>query len=259
MPGFVPAIQLNRELYEEIVGPALSSWPHSAALLGWGSQVLGYDTERSTDHGWGPRVEVFVARNAVEPARVAVDAALPERFRGWPIRYGWDAWPERHYVGVTTASHWFRGRVGFDANEPISALDWLLTPQQQLLGIVRGAVYHDGLNVLGPARAALDYFPDEIWRWLITCQWQRIQQEEPFVGRAAEVGDELGSSLIASRLVRELMRLHFLYRAHLLAVQQMVRYRVRGARGRRGIASLDASGDCRARLPRTRARSRRGV
>jgi hypothetical protein len=46
-----------------------------------------------------------------------------------------------------------------------------------------------------------------VWRYLLACQWQRISEEEPFVGRAAEAGDELGSRVVAARLVRELMRL----------------------------------------------------
>lgn len=37
-----------------------------------------------------------------------------------------------------------------------------------------------------------------------------MNQEEPFVGRTAEVGDDLGSRVIAARLVRDLMRLSFL-------------------------------------------------
>jgi hypothetical protein len=38
-------------------------------------------------------------------------------------------------------------------------------------------------------------------------QWQRIGQEEPFVGRTGVVGDEVGSAVIGARLVRDLMRL----------------------------------------------------
>jgi hypothetical protein len=72
-------------------------------------------------------------------------------------------------------------------------------------------VYHDGLGTLAPLRARLAYFPDDVWRWMLACQWLRISQEEAFVGRAAEVGDTLGSQLVAARLVREVMRLHFLY------------------------------------------------
>jgi hypothetical protein len=45
---------------------------------------------------------------------------------------------------------------------------------------------------------------------MLACGWKRISQEEAFVGRTAEVGDDLGSRLIASRLVRELVRLCFL-------------------------------------------------
>ena len=93
----------------------------------------------------------------------------------------------------------------------MSSLDWLLTAQQQLLGVVRGAVYHDEHGELGALRRALGWFPDDVWRWLIACQWHRVAQEEAFTGRTAEVGDDLGSRLVAARLVRELMRLVFLF------------------------------------------------
>ena len=59
-------------------------------------------------------------------------------------------------------------------------------------------------------REALAWYPDDVWLWLLACQWRRIDQEEPFVGRTAEVGDELGSRVLAARLVRDAMRLCFL-------------------------------------------------
>jgi hypothetical protein len=46
-----------------------------------------------------------------------------------------------------------------------------------------------------------------VWRYLLACQWRRISQEEAFVERSAEVGDELGSAVVAGRLVRDIMRL----------------------------------------------------
>ena len=49
-----------------------------------------------------------------------------------------------------------------------------------------------------------------MWLWLLACQWRRIDQEEPFVGRAAEVGDTIGSTVLAARLVRDVIRLCFL-------------------------------------------------
>jgi hypothetical protein len=42
-------------------------------------------------------------------------------------------------------------------------------------------------------------------------QWQRLDQEEPFVGRCGDVGDELGSQIVATRQVQNIMRLAFLY------------------------------------------------
>ncbi|MEE2043113.1 DUF4037 domain-containing protein, partial [Nocardiopsis tropica] len=45
---------------------------------------------------------------------------------------------------------------------------------------------------------------------VLACQWQRIAQEEAFVGRCAEVGDVLGARVVAARLVRDLMRLALL-------------------------------------------------
>ena len=63
---------------------------------------------------------------------------------------------------------------------------------------------------LAAVRAALAWYPDDVWLWLLACQWRRLDQEEPFVGRAAEVGDELGSRVVAARLVRDVMRLAFL-------------------------------------------------
>src|SRR5436190_10962974 len=101
MARFVPALQLNADFYAEVLAPLLTDWPHAAARLGSGSEVLGFDTERSTDHGWGPRLQVFVDDAAVDEVRAALEDALPETFQGWPVRYGWDEVPVQHHVTVT--------------------------------------------------------------------------------------------------------------------------------------------------------------
>jgi hypothetical protein len=207
---FVPGLELASRFYSEAVRPLLGNRPHSAALLGSGSDVLGFDTERSTDHGWGPRLKLFVGEADVEPIRSAVETGLPETFEGWPTRYGWDDVPVSHHVEVATVGAWLERQLGFDPRRGVTTLDWLTTPQQLLLEVTRGEVFHDGLGELGPAREALAWYPDDVWLWLLACQWRRIDQEEPFVGRTAEVGDELGSRLLAGRLCRDVMRLCFL-------------------------------------------------
>ena len=83
--------------------PLLRGQRHGAALLGWGSEVLGYDTDRSTDHGWGPRLLVFLDDEAaVGPVQRSVSARLPDEFRGWPVRFGWDDVEPADHVTVTT-------------------------------------------------------------------------------------------------------------------------------------------------------------
>lgn len=210
MPEFVPGLELARAFYGRIVKPLLGDTRHSAALLGWGSDVLGFDTARSTDHGWGPRLQIFVAPGDAAGVRTAVDDGLPTEFGGRPTRFGWDDVPVSHHVEVVPIDEWLASRLGFDPRQGISVRDWLATPQQILLEITEGAVFHDGLGDLTSVRDALAWYPDDVWIWLLACQWRRIDQEEPFVGRTSEVGDDLGSRVIAARLVRDVVRLSFL-------------------------------------------------
>ncbi len=210
MPPFVPGLELARAFYEEAVAALLGDTPHSAALLGWGSEVLGFDTSRSTDHGWGPRLQVFVRGGETSRVRRVIDEGLPDEFHGWPTRFGWDEVPASHHVEVGPLEDWLTARLGFDLRRGMTTKDWLAAPQQVLLEVTQGAVFHDGLGDLTTARKALSWYPDEVWLWLLACQWRRIDQEEPFVGRAADVGDELGSRIIAARLVRDVMRMCFL-------------------------------------------------
>jgi len=46
---FLSGIDLSRRFYAEAVAPAVDG-PRSAALVGPGSEVLGFDAGRSTDH-----------------------------------------------------------------------------------------------------------------------------------------------------------------------------------------------------------------
>ena len=132
MPQFVRGRELARAYYDEVVRELVGDVEHSAALLGWGSDVLGFDTERSTDHGWGPRLQVFVHASDVERVRSAVEAALPDEFRGWPTRYGWDDVPVSSHVDVGPLGEWLQRQLGADPRAGLTTLQWLTTPQQLL-------------------------------------------------------------------------------------------------------------------------------
>ncbi len=96
MTSFVPGLTLSDSFYVEAVKPILDArFPHlryAAALIGYGSEVLGFDTPRSTDHHWGPRLLLLLADEESEILRPAIDAALrtdlPPMFRGYPTNFG---------------------------------------------------------------------------------------------------------------------------------------------------------------------------
>ncbi len=73
-----------------------------------------------------------------------------------------------------------------------------------------GGVFHDSLGALAQIRQKLAYYPHDIWLLLLSAQWTRIEQEKAFMGRCGDIGDELGSQIIAARLVRDIMGLCFL-------------------------------------------------
>jgi hypothetical protein len=210
--AFLPGAELNAGFYRDVVEPEMRPIPHAAALLGWGSDVLGYDDARSTDHGWGPRLKLFVAPSDVGRAVEQVEGLIPAEYAGWPVRFGWEGLPDKHFVEVVVLSDWVKDQLGVDALRPLTTLDWLVMAQQQVLGLVAGAVYADPQGELVRLRGSLAWYPDQVWRWLLACQWTKISQEEAFVGRSADAGDDLGSAVLASRIVRELMRLAFLQR-----------------------------------------------
>ena len=152
----------------------------------------------------------FVAASEVDAVRTIIDSNLPTEFHGWPVYFGWDEMPVQHHVNVVPLGEWLKSHLGFNPQVNITVQDWLTTPQQLLLEVTAGAVLHDPDGDLKRVRSKLEWYPNDIWLWLLACQWHRIAQEEAFVGRTAEVSDELGSRILTARIVRDLMRLCFL-------------------------------------------------
>jgi hypothetical protein len=209
---FVPGLELSRAFYLQVVRPLTGTVPHSAALIGPGSEVLAFDTERSTDHDWGPRVLLFAHPADVGPLRARITAELPATFGGYPTSFGSDRNPVRPGVHVTDAASWLTARLGFDPCRPPTLLDWLATPWQNLAEVTSGEVFHDDLGELTTARENLRWYPGDLWRHVLACQWRRVAQRESFPGRCAEVGDELGATQQTALLAVDLTRLALLMR-----------------------------------------------
>ena len=212
---FVSGLRLAGEFYDEAVRPLLEAeFPalrYAAALLGPGSEVLGFDAERSTDHDWGPRLQLFLDPDQAEPITSMLAARLPAVFRGCQVAFPVTGDPVARYrVRVMGLGAWLTGHLGFDPRPGATVPDWLATPSQRLAEVTAGAVFHDGPGELSRVRATLAWYPRDVWLYLLSCQWVRISQEEAFPGRCAEAGDELGSAVVTARLARDLMRLWLL-------------------------------------------------
>ena len=230
MPDFIPGLKLSRLYYEQAVRPLLNTqFPgirHTAALIGAGSEVLGFDTEMSSDHCWGPRLQLFLHdsnyHECSEQLRDALSTMLPTAFLGYSTEFS--LVPGEHVpeeqgrqhlerssrgVQVFTPLEYANHYLGIDLSRDLTPAHWLACPQQLLRSFTSGEIYHDGVG-LQQFRDRFMYYPHDIWLYMMAAGWTRIGQEEHLMGRAGYVGDEIGSALIGARLVRDVMQLCFL-------------------------------------------------
>lgn len=203
---FTSGQELSRQFYLDAVRPALDTTfpgvPHSAALLGRGSEVLGYDDAISADHNWEPRVLLFFTDEdhaaLAEPLSTALRESVPTQFHGRATEYS-----------ILTLRGYLREQLDVAIDGDIDAHDWLTFPEQRLLMMTSGAVYHDDIG-LQTLRDRLSFYPHDVWLYLLVAGWWRIHPEMNLVGRTGARGDDIGSALIGGDLVRDLMRLCFL-------------------------------------------------
>lgn len=228
MPKFIKGKKLSELFFKEICKPLLKKhYPnlkYSVGLLGHGSDVIDFDNARSMDHDWGPRFLLFLSKKDFKKRKHISDMfsrELPYNFRGFSTNFG--APDEKgvkvsakiksgkiqHRIEIFTIESFFKEYLNFDINKGISVYDWLVFPEQKLLTIVAGKVFHDGLNLKKTIKKVF-YFPKDVWLYMLASQWIRISQEEHFMGRCGELNDEIGSKIIATRLVKDIMKMCFL-------------------------------------------------
>jgi hypothetical protein len=142
-------------------------------------------------------------------------------FLGWPTRIELDdpntadadtqgRRPAALRIGLHALPAWIRTWLGIDSERELGWRAWLGIPEQALLEVTQGAVYRDDSGEPSALRRQLAYFPRDVWLHKLACQRVRIGQEQAFVGRCADVGDDIGSRITAARLARDVMRLGFL-------------------------------------------------
>ncbi len=207
-------LELTRAYWRDVVGPILdrhcSEAPRAVARVGTGSDVLTLDDLMSRDHDWGLRLQVFVEVTDVDRVVAVLQEHLPQRFAGHPTHFAFTG-QETPCMGIDvfTVTGFALDRLGFDPRQSPSPADWLSVSGQAALEVTGGAVFEDHTGALTELRRAAGWYPDDLWRYVIACDWQRLDQELPLMGRAGHRGDEIGSRVIAARLVNITIHLAF--------------------------------------------------
>ena len=198
---------------EPLLSESVPGLGYAAGRLGSGSDVLGLDDAISRDHDWGFRLTLLVdedARDQVPLIGRMLEDRLPERFWGLPVRFPvtWDS-SVTHKVEVATVADFAVSRLGVDPTGGLSILDWLSVTGQSVLEVTAGPVFVDQTRTLAPVRTLLAWYPPDVERYVLAAGWQRLCQSLQFVGRTADVGDELGSRLLSAGLAGDLIWLAF--------------------------------------------------
>jgi hypothetical protein len=231
---FIPGLELNRQYYAKVVAPLLEQFDpalsYSAGLIGYGSDVFSFDNATSMDHNWGPRGQIFLRGKDADRIKGLWNFLahnLPVEFLGFPTNFtdkridGTQSMVPaasgsvNHLIEIYDIDRYFTDLFHKDIKD-LTPIDWLRIPEQKLLEVTAGEVFHDGLNKLNPAREILRYYPAEIRLAKLAAYWNCISNEEAFVGRAVELSDLLGVKLVASRLVNILLKICFVLKERYL-------------------------------------------
>lgn len=231
MTEFIGGLTLSERFFTEIAQPLLNEYDsglkYSAGLIGSGSDVLGYDDEVSADHDWGPRFYLFLNQNDMSRKQEIFDylaSRMPYSFMGYSVNF---SDPDPSDGGVRCAQMIDRGKVsplifihvfeeylreylGIADLSSLTYLDWLAFSEHKLLSLISSRIFVDHLHI-NAKLAVLRYYPDDVKLYLLASNWALIAEEQAFVKRCADRGDEAGSIIICARIVERLMRQLFIY------------------------------------------------
>ena len=231
MAEFIKGLDLCRGFFFEKAKPILDrhfpSLKYSAGLIGYGSDVLGYDDEVSRDHMWGPRFYMFLDPAEIgrkEEISAAFSRELPYEYKGYSVNFTVpdpndngvqhpqfiSSGPVNPLIFMQTFEEFLEDELGTAELSSLTAADWLTISEHRLLSLTAGELFHDGLG-LQKRLEVLRYYPEDVRRYRIAANWDSIASEQAFVRRCADVGDDLGSVIVAARIAERLMRLCFLY------------------------------------------------
>jgi len=228
LPEFIKGIELCESFFNECGLPIIRRhYPGlklTAGLIGYGSDVLGYDDTVSTDHMWGPRFYIFLDEKDIHLKDDIIrlfQEEMPYVYKGYSVNF---TEPDQNDNNVRSPELINSGRVSplvwiytigefikeYLGELPSCNLDWLTISEHRLLGFTAGKLFIDMLGI-SEIRKTLSFYPKDAKLYLIASQWAVIAEEQAFVKRCGDCNDDLGSRIICARIAERLMRLCFLY------------------------------------------------
>ena len=165
--NFISGMELSERFFKEVVYKILKTnhkeIKYSAGLIGPGSEVLGFDTKRSQDHDWGPRVMLFLKEEDYKkkPAiQKSLAENLPKTFLGHSTHFkavdknGVRVMTKfkkgeqiNHGISIYTINKFFNDYLGINPHKKLTNLDWLILSEQKLRTIRSGKIFYDKLGL----------------------------------------------------------------------------------------------------------------
>ena len=231
MREFIKGLELCERFFGEAVKPLLAdqfpSLQYSAGLIGYNSDVLGFDDEVSTAHMWGPRLYLFLKEKEIglkEQILTVLSENLPYMYLGYSVNFSKPDTEDggiRHaelitsgavspLIDIHTSNEYLLDYLGTNNLSNLFALDWLAFSENKLHSLTSGKLFVDDLQLRG-LLDRLRFYPTKVQLFLIASNWSLIAEEQAFVKRCSDVGDEIGSILACGRITERLMWLAFLY------------------------------------------------
>ncbi len=231
MSDFIKGLELCEGFFLDVAKPILdknyNNLLYTAGVIGYGADVIGFDDETSSDHMWGPRFYLFLNDKDIGLKDEIIELfsnQFPYTYKGYSVHF---SEPDVNDGGVRRQEYIDNGKVsplifiykfsdylksylGVDSLDSLLPRDWLSFSQHKLLALTSGKLFVDGLNI-GSELEKLKYYPEDVKLYLIASNWSLVAEEQAFVKRCHNVGDEIGSVLVCARIAERLMRLSFLY------------------------------------------------
>lgn len=163
------AMEVSREFFREVVKPILErEFPKETAqtafgLFGWGSEAYELDDAVSRDHHWGLCINAMMPHALFEKRHAvmanAVGAKLPAAFRGFPLR---QAHLPGKGIAIASLKSFLTSTIGMD-RAPKTDAEWLRLPEEDILHVINGEVWHDPKGTFTAIRRTLQaYYPEPV-------------------------------------------------------------------------------------------------